>query len=830
MIENPSFDENELTTEDLAILEAFDAIESWPTSSEESSEKSSGTASGEQYTKAEAEGDMDVDAEMLIIFLEEATEDIAKMRQAAGQLAWENQLSAARFTVFQRSGHKLRGTAGAVGYLIMSTAAEHVETIAEQVLNHNIKPATGLEAITQAISVLDVCQNYLTEAGQEPDTPELLTALEAIYQRLGITITTASPGTAALQKTHQEEISSKATIPLELAGTFQSTADQATGHADSLFGSDSHSADSYPLFVHIENRRFEKLLRHTGQLIEMHAALESAQRDVKAALQAQQAAQNRLQQVEQSLTNVLQQKPATQIQGEATSSSLIARILSDAYQEKPRSRRHRNRLPIQTPHTEANWDELDLEHYTEQDLLLQALREAINQLAICSARVNTANTALQIVQQEYMTRAAVVREDTQMMRLTPLSTLVPRLQKVISASALAQQYKVDFEVIGDTLEIDQEILETLSPSLLHMLQTCISDTSVLQEEQAETYHVWLHVHARGNNITIEIGFSMPVIGGTLEILQTPLHRLNGTINLQRNTAGGVSFHLSIPRSHGTVQCLLVRSGEQQLVAPITQVQRISIHEQEQLDHCYQLKDLLGLTEDSTSNTSGTETQPILVIQSSSNKTVGILVDEILSEQDLTVKPLPSYLRRPGITESAITGQGNTLLMLDLPELIRNYLQRSMPRNGQEAETANGSDDQQKKSDRKPRILVADDSAYLRQAVLQTLKQGNYEVAEARDGIEAIEQLLENTPDVFLLDIEMPNLNGYDVLNIIREYPELAHVKTIMLTSRTSDKHIQRARELGAQAYLVKPCPQTTLLNTIRGFLNENKSKHPRTRS
>lgn len=826
MNENPSFDENELTTEDLAVLKAFDDIESWPTDNKANSKESAGTTSGEHNIKAETEVDMDVGAEMLIIFLEEAAEDTAKMRQAAGQLAQEKQLPTARFTVFQRSGHKLRGTAGAVGYLIMSTAAEHIEIIAEQVLKQGIKPSTGLEAITQAIAVLESCQNYLVEEGQEPDTPELLTALEATYRRLGITLTTAAPNTAALQA-QQDEISNKVTIPLELAGAFQATIDPAVSHADRRLESGSHQADSYPLFIHIENRRFEKLLHHTGQLIEMHAALESAQRDVKAALQAQQAAQNRLQQLEQSFTNVLQQKPATQIQEGTTSSSLIARILSDTYQEKPHNRRHRNRLPIQTPQTEGSWDELDLEHYSEQDLLLQALREAINQLAVCSARVNTANTTLQIVQQEYMARAAVIRDDTQMMRLTPLSTLVPRLQRVIAASALAQQYKVDFEVIGDTLEIDREILEALSPPLLHMLQTCISDTYVIQEKQAETYHIWLHAHARGNDITIEIGFSMPVMGGTLEILRAPLQRLNGTINLQRNASGGVSFHLSIPRSHGAVQCLLIRCGDQQLITPITQVQRVSIYGQEQLDHCYQLKDLLDLADSSKSAMLRAATQPIMIIQSSSNKTVGILVDEILNEQDLTVKPLPSYLRRPGITESAITGQGDTLLMLDLPELIRNYLRRAIPRNGQGVEKNNGSDDPQKRSHRIPRILVADDSAYLRQAVLQTLRQGNYEVTEARDGMEAIEQLLENTPDIFLLDIEMPNLNGYDVLNIIREYPELAQVKTIMLTSRTSDKHIQRARELGAQSYLIKPCPEFTLLNTIQKFLGEKAHKQRR---
>src|SRR5207244_4499569 len=125
---------------------------------------------------------------------------------------------------------------------------------------------------------------------------------------------------------------------------------------------------------------------------------------------------------------------------------------------------------------------------------------------------------------------------------------------------------------------------------------------------------------------------------------------------------------------------------------------------------------------------------------------------------------------------------------------------------------------QEQQSQQPAILVADDSVYFRQSLLQMLKHASYSVTEARDGLEALEQLLEHTPDVFLLDIEMPNLNGYDVLSIMRLYPELASVKVIMLSSRSSAKHRQRARELGAHAYLTKPCPQETLLAQIEELL------------
>ncbi len=121
--------------------------------------------------------------------------------------------------------------------------------------------------------------------------------------------------------------------------------------------------------------------------------------------------------------------------------------------------------------------------------------------------------------------------------------------------------------------------------------------------------------------------------------------------------------------------------------------------------------------------------------------------------------------------------------------------------------------------RQIRVLVVDDAVYLRHAVRQTLQSANYIVIEARDGIEAIEQLQAKLPDICLLDIEMPNLNGYDILTLVHQMPECKNMKVIMLTSRSAEKHRLHALELGAHACLMKPCPPETLLTTILKLLH-----------
>jgi len=188
------------------------------------------------------------------------------------------------------------------------------------------------------------------------------------------------------------------------------------------------------------------------------------------------------------------------------------------------------------------------------------------------------------------------------------------------------------------------------------------------------------------------------------------------------------------------------------------------------------------------------------------------VDEILGEVEVMLKPLATYLQRPGILGTAAAGLDRVLLLVDLPVLLRHTdLVKQTP--GLEVLPREGNVSQKRWT-----VLIADDSVYIRQSVLQVLTHAGYDVLEARDGVEALERLLSSSIDVLLLDIEMPNLNGYELLNIIRANSQFAQLKVIILTSRSSERHQYHAQQLGAHAYLTKPCPQDTLLATIQSVL------------
>jgi chemosensory pili system protein ChpA (sensor histidine kinase/response regulator) len=259
-----------------------------------------------------------------------------------------------------------------------------------------------------------------------------------------------------------------------------------------------------------------------------------------------------------------------------------------------------------------------------------------------------------------------------------------------------------------------------------------------------------------------------------------------------------------------IQGLLVQASGQGLVLPLSQIYLVDYQRQETYTQIYHLASLLGFP-----HITGNLANPLppVIILAGLHRRVGLQVDEIMGEIELVMKPLAPHLQRPGVVGTSVDGSGNVLLILDLHALIhdnnvqrRSHPQRIVPLTAQPASSEAG---------RPVKILVADDSVYMRQSLRHTFEHAGYQVMEARDGIEALEYFTsEQAPDILLLDIEMPNLNGYDLLNILHSQPGLAECKTILLTSRSSEKHRQRAMELGAFAFLSKPCSQDVLLDTV----------------
>ena len=791
----PPSDQNELSPEDQAVLDAFLAMEDGEEQEPALKTEKTHTASSD-HEPVSPSAALFSEEDMLVLFATEAEEDIAGMRRVLVQLEQDQQLDSPALASLHHTAHKLKGTAGAIGFDSMSAAARYIEMVIGLIRSRDVAYKAGLIALAHAVQALETMLEGIISEGQE--NKSLLIELEAEYQ----TLKQDNPGA--------DITAAAATVPENRDNLPVPVATQAV-------------QDQFPS-VRNQAQHLDQLIQHTEQMLEQHAPLENAQKQVEIALQELHSAQARLHRLETlykpfSLYNA---DDARAMGEEHFASSLVERILREAAQRtghvhKPRAKSHLHQPPA--AQEIAIWDEMEINRFTEPDVLAHSLSEAIADVTTAATQLRLAFTQLNTLITRHMEHTVQVHNEALLLRSVPFHALVDRLRSAAMMLTASQKRTVQFEVSGETTAIDQDIVEALANPLLELVHACVTG-SLLAADAAQlpgpyAGRIRLSAHFTGNEVHIKAGFSTPVPGGTIEKLNNSIRRLHGSITPQRDSADGITFHLRFPRSQGIVQGLLVRAGNQSVIVPFSQVHHIDYNKQVHIAERYDLNALLGFP--SARSTTGT-IQPWLVLQERTYQ-LAVQVDDIIGQVDLMKRPLAEYLHRPGITGTAIDGTGNILLVVDLPGLIvqREAMQRQkepvkvfLPTGTTRFQNHPAAGYQ--------KILIADDSVYMRQSLRQVLEHKNYTIFEAHDGMEALDQMLEQTPDLLLLDIEMPNLNGFDLLSIIRANPLFSKLKVVLLTSRSSEKHRQRALELGARNYLIKPCPQDVLLDTVQSVL------------
>ena len=415
---------------------------------------------------------------MLPIFAFEADEDIVVLRQTLRQIEQEDALDVARLTTLQRVAHKIKGTSGAIGCVSMSSIAYLIEAIARLVIVGAVNPIIGLHALVQAVVALEVTLDGLIADRQEHS--EALDELRAELESLGIEVAASGANAPALLSMPDN------LVPSAPHTSSPSALDIAAGHGLARTAEEPIFVSP---FVRVDTRRFEQLLRHTEQMAELQAPLEQAQAQVETALKELQAAQVRLRDLEMIFSSVAMSSQNTNIwlgamNEELPSSSLVARILDKSLARTGHfSRGTAHGLPVKAESGPPLWDELEIEHYTEGQVLVQQFSEAIADVATASSQLRLAFAHLHDILQRHRVEAASVRSGALLLRLTPLSALLSSLRRAVLMSAFAQSREVSFEVTGETIEIDQDVLEELKTPLLQLVRSCILGTMPTEDEE-----------------------------------------------------------------------------------------------------------------------------------------------------------------------------------------------------------------------------------------------------------------------------------------------------------------------------------------------------------
>jgi chemosensory pili system protein ChpA (sensor histidine kinase/response regulator) len=206
--------------------------------------------------------------------------------------------------------------------------------------------------------------------------------------------------------------------------------------------------------------------------------------------------------------------------------------------------------------------------------------------------------------------------------------------------------------------------------------------------------------------------------------------------------------------------------------------------------------------------------PLLLVRSGDLR-AAVVIDQVVGNREIVVKSGgPQLASIPGIFGATIMGDGSVVVILDVAPLVRRAA--ALPRDVEPVQ-------QQVEHRRVPLVMVVDDSVTMRKVTSRVLERNNFEVATAKDGIDALERMADMVPDLMLLDIEMPRMDGYELATAMKADPRMRNVPIIMITSRTGDKHRQRAIDLGVERYLGKPYQEVELMRNVFDLLGVERA-------
>jgi CheY-like chemotaxis protein len=305
-------------------------------------------------------------------------------------------------------------------------------------------------------------------------------------------------------------------------------------------------------------------------------------------------------------------------------------------------------------------------------------------------------------------------------------------------------------------------------------------------------------------------------GVGLDVVATRLRALSGAIDIRSEAGRGLTIELRFQASLVATHALFVRDGGQVFGIASHAVRRAVPAVAVELawesgvlyamvdDEKYPAHELAALT--GMRAASIPERRNLVLVDIESGP-IGVLVDAVLDASELVTRPTGRHLKRiPGVAGIGLTGNGSVIPLLDIAELARTPRDHAM-RAAAEARSA-------ATEMRRARVLVVDDSLSVRRAVATLLEDQGYEVAQARDGLEAVKAMEATRPDVLLTDLEMPNMNGLELTAHVRARAELGNLPVIMITSRSMDKHRRQAMANGVSVYLTKPYTDQELLQHV----------------
>ncbi len=526
------------------------------------------------------------------------------------------------------------------------------------------------------------------------------------------------------------------------------------------------------------------------------------------------------------------------------------------------------------------FDPLEMDRFTRFQELTRFMAESVNDVATLqrSLQRTLQSTEDEVAVQARLTRE--LQDDLLRTRMVEFESMADRLYRTVRQAAKDTAKQVRLDIVGGAIEIDRGVLERMTGPFEHLLRNCVAHGIEAPADRQRagkdaTGLVTITVAQAGNEVAVEIaddgagldlariraraqergliaadgdasdaelsqliftpGFStadtvteLAGRGVGLDVVRAEVNAMGGRVETVSQPGLGTRLRLLMPLTTAVTQVVMLRCGAAQVAVPSTLIEivrRVPTAEVESgytlghVDYAGEAVPFYWLAALLRAGTRGVATgrmQTVVVIRSAAQR-VAVHVDEVIGNQEVVVKNVgPQLARLPGLAGVTLLPSGAVALIYNPVALASVYAEaaRACMRSGAGADASQGAPAEVARA---PMVMVVDDSLTVRRVTQRLLVREGYRVVTAKDGLDALERLAEERPVVLLCDIEMPRMDGFDLVRNVRADERLASLPVVMITSRIAQKHRDYAAELGVDHYLGKPYSEEELLSLVARY-------------
>ncbi len=520
------------------------------------------------------------------------------------------------------------------------------------------------------------------------------------------------------------------------------------------------------------------------------------------------------------------------------------------------------------------FDPLEFDRFTRFQELTRFMNESVHDVQTVQQTLlkNLAEAEAALTAQSHLNRD--LQQGLMSIRMVPFASLSERLYRIVRQTGKELGKRVNLELSGTEVELDRSVLERMTAPFEHLLRNAVAhglETPEQRERAGKDLigEIRLALRQESNEVVFELSddgagldiarvkqkavengvlqegeeisdeLAMQLIftpglstaqevteisgrGVGMDVVRSEITALGGRIDVASALGQGVRFTIHLPLTLAVTKTLMVRAGQQIYALPSTMIENVqqlkpaalqASYKQQYVEwqgSRYPLHYMARLLGDDEAEIESQPYNPVLQLRSGDNR-IAVHVDELLGNQEAVVKNIgPQLARLPGIAGATVSSNGTVILILDpIAFTQRIVVARKTAKPAVVVEEVH----------RAPSVMVVDDSLTVRKITSRLLARAGYQVLTAKDGVDALEQLAEVLPDVMLLDVEMPRMDGFELTKHLRQDSRTQDLPIIMITSRTADKHRHYALELGVNEYMGKPFQEDELLANIARFVH-----------